>query len=83
MYGKTHSDEIKQKMSEAKLGENNYKSKRVYQYALDDTFINSFGSVREAGRHLEKSRSSIGKCAGDKTGKYKFAHGFKWSYVKY
>jgi group I intron endonuclease len=73
--GKTRSNEIKQKIS----GENNHKSKRVYQYDLDGTFLNSFGSTEEAGQYLEKeSGSTIRKCA---YGKYKTAYNFKWSYA--
>jgi group I intron endonuclease len=78
MFGNPLSEEIKQKMSEAKLGEKNYKSKRVYQYALDGTFIDSFGSVQEANRHLKKSGSSIEKCV---LYKRKTAYNFKWSYT--
>ena len=60
-------------------GENNHKSRRVYQFHLDGTFINSFGSSGEAGRYLNKFSSSIKACArGDP--KYKTAYGFKWSY---
>jgi len=62
------------------LGEKNHNSKRVYQYNLDGTFIASFASTREAGRHLEKDGSTIRVCA---RGEQKKAYGFKWSYVKY
>jgi group I intron endonuclease len=80
-YGKTHSGETKQKMSEAHLGDKNRKSKRVYQYNLDGTFINSFGSCEEAGRYFKKNNgTNISICAGDKTGRHKTAYGFKWSY---
>lgn len=80
MFGKSHSEESRQKNRDAHLGEKNHKSKRVYQYDLDGTFINSFGSTREAGRCIEKSPPSISKCAG---GKRKTAYGFKWSYIKF
>ena len=83
VYGKTLSDETKQKMSESRLGENNHAAKRVYQYTLDGTFINSFGSSEEAGRYFKKNNgANIRKCAGDKTGKQNTAYDFKWSYVK-
>lgn len=89
--GKTTSDETRQKLREAFSGENNHmygktgnkniRSKRVYQYALDGTFINSFESCEEAGRYIKKDVSSICKCArGVK--RYKTAYGFKWSYTK-
>ena len=76
------SEETKQKLSEAKQGETNYKSKRVYQYDLDGTFINSFGSCGEAGRFFKKAGSGISMCANSKN-KLKTAHGFKWSYIKF
>lgn len=78
MYGKKHTEEAKQKNREANSGENHPKSKRVYQYDLDGTFITSFGSAGEAGHHIEKDRSSIKKCA---RGKLKTAYNFKWSYT--
>lgn len=74
-YGKPKSVESKQKIS----GENNCKSKRVYQYDLDGNFIDSFGSTEEAGRYLGKEDgATIRKCASRK---YKSAYNFKWSYV--
>ena len=73
------SDATKQKMSESKKGDKNPMSKRVYQYALDGTFIDYFGSAREAGTHLKNDGSGIGKCA---CGHQKTAYGFRWSYIK-
>ena len=88
-YGKTPSDETKQKNREAHLGknnpmfgrtgENNSTSKRVYQYDLDGIFIDSFGSTKEAGRHLEKSGKNISECANGSR-KRKTAYKFKWAY---
>lgn len=78
-------------MSEAHLGEKNHmygktgdkspNSKRVYKYNIDGTFIESFGSVVDAENHMGKCSSSIKKCARDKSGRYKTAYGFKWSYT--
>jgi hypothetical protein len=79
MYGKTHTEETKIKMSKSRLGEKNHNSNRVYQYNLDGTFLQSFGSSREAARHLNKSSSPIRLCAG---GDRPRAHGFKWSYTE-
>jgi len=76
-FGKTHTEETKRQMGEARRGEKNYKSKKVYQYSLDGTFIDTFVCVEEAVRHLKKAGSSIRACA---RGKLKTAHGFKWSY---
>ena len=81
-YGRKHSKESIQKMVEATLGENNHASKRVYQYDLDGTFINSFGSSEEAARQLKgegTSGSSIRACARGRRN-YNTAHSFKWSY---
>lgn len=77
--GKIISDETKQKMRESSSGEKQLSSKRVYQYDLDGTFINSFASSGEAGRHLKKNDGlTIRNCAN---GKYKTAYNFKWTYV--
>ena len=76
--GSTLSKETKHKISEATKGEKHHKSKRVYQYARDGTFIESYGSAREAGRYLKKSGAYIGECA---RGNYKTAYNFKWSHV--
>ncbi|ABU44186.1 hypothetical protein AR158_C641L [Paramecium bursaria Chlorella virus AR158] len=92
LIGITRTDETKQKMSESKkgeknpmfgkTGENHNSSKRVYRYALDDTYIDSFGSCEEAGRHIKKNGRNIRACASGKPG-HKTAYDFKWSYVKY
>ncbi|AGE50534.1 GIY-YIG catalytic domain-containing endonuclease [Paramecium bursaria Chlorella virus CVR-1] len=79
-YGKTLSKKTKLKMSEAQTGENNHNSKKVYQYNLDGTYVNSFASSGEAARALGKTDgSSIRSCAcGDR----QIAYGFKWSREK-
>ena len=80
-YGKTHTEETKRKISEVQSGEKHPSSKRVYQF-LDGMCIGSFGSSKEAGRHLKKTGSNIRKCANGVKG-YKTAYGFKWSYTEY
>ena len=78
--GKTLSEETKQKISEAQLGDKHTRAKRVYQCELDGTPIHSFGSAREAARHLgKKDGSAISRCA---CGDCNTAYGFKWSYIK-
>jgi hypothetical protein len=87
-YKKPRSKETKQKLKEANIGENNPMygktgekhptSKRVYQYDLDGTFIDSFGSSGEVGRYLEKPAGHIRSCACNKR---KTAYKFKWSYT--
>jgi len=78
--GKTVSKETKQKMIKSRTGEKHHSSKRVYQYSLDGTFINSFGSSGEAGLHMKKDGSLIRRCALGVNG-YKTAYKFKWSYT--
>jgi len=87
MYGKAHTEDAKKKMSEAKSGPNHpmygktgelhNRSKKVYQYTMDGTFVRPFGSVREAAGHLKKHPSHISSCAN---GKLQSAHKFRWSY---
>ena len=77
--GKLKSEEHKQKISDSSIGEKNHNSKRVYQCDLEGTFIKSFESCGEAGRHLKKASSCISRCA---RGELKTAYKFKWSYVK-
>ena len=76
-YGKTLSVETKKKLSEAMSGEKHHASKKVYQYTLDGTYVDEYGSSEEAARALGKTDgSSISKCA---RGKQSTAYGFKWS----
>ena len=87
--GKTVSKETRQKISKSVRGEKNHNyrktgekhpnSKRVYQYDLDGNFVQSFGSGREAGRHLGKRGIKINECARSKNNN-KTAYGFKWSH---
>jgi hypothetical protein len=79
-FGKPRSKETRQKQSESQLGANNYKSKRVYQYDLDGTFIDSFGSCGEADRHVKGDGTSISACARGAR-KSKTVYGFQWSYA--
>jgi group I intron endonuclease len=80
MWGKPHTEESIRKISKATTGGKNHNSKRVYQYDLDGTFINSFESCGEAERIFRgKDGTNISSCA---RGKYNTAYGFKWSYTK-
>lgn len=79
-YGKPMSKKVKQKIREANSGDNNHMSKRVYQYDLYGNFIGSFTSCGEAGRHLNKDRSVIARCARGSR-RHKSAYKFKWSYT--
>ncbi|ABT16521.1 GIY-YIG catalytic domain-containing endonuclease [Acanthocystis turfacea Chlorella virus MO0605SPH] len=74
-YGRTHTDETRKKM----MG-NSPRPKKVFQYELDGTFVQTFSSGRDAARALNKTTGSrISDCA---IGKSKSAYGFKWSYTK-
>ncbi|AGE56639.1 GIY-YIG catalytic domain-containing endonuclease [Acanthocystis turfacea Chlorella virus NE-JV-2] len=73
-YGRTHTEETKKKMSEK-----HPRSKRVYQYDINGTFLQSFASAADAARSLNKSRSRISECA---RGDCDSAYGFKWSYTE-
>jgi group I intron endonuclease len=78
-YGTIHTEDTIKLMSKVKLGEKNPNSKRVYQYNLDNTVIQSFGSCGEAARHMNKKCSeNISRCA---CGKQDTAYRFKWSYA--
>ncbi|APC25684.1 GIY-YIG catalytic domain-containing endonuclease [Only Syngen Nebraska virus 5] len=76
--GKKHTVGSKKKMSEAKSGELNVSSKKVYQYDLQGNYIRWFGSCREVGRLLNINSGHISSCA---TGKRKSIGGFKWTYI--
>ncbi|ABT15844.1 hypothetical protein FR483_N559R [Paramecium bursaria Chlorella virus FR483] len=77
--GKTLTEDHKKKLSETHIGQKNHMSKKVYQYTTDGTYIGWFASVGEAARYINKSSSSIRRCARDAQ---KTAHGFKWSYIE-
>ncbi|AGE52835.1 GIY-YIG catalytic domain-containing endonuclease [Paramecium bursaria Chlorella virus CZ-2] len=80
MYGKTLSEETKKKLSDATSGEKHHASKRVYQYTLDGTYVDEFGSGGEAAQALGKTdKTLINACA---RGDCKTAYGFKWSREK-
>lgn len=80
MFGKTPTDATKQKMSESKTGDKNSRSKKIYQYDLNGTYIQSFGSCGEAAGYLnKKDGSKISECARGEQYR-KTSYGFKWSY---
>ena len=77
--GIMQSEETREKIGEAQLGEKNHAAKRVYQYALGGTYVNTFGSCGEAERYIKnKDGTKISACA---RGKNITAYGFKWSYT--
>ena len=82
MFGKEHTEETKKKQSEANSGEKNINSKKVYQYTLDGTYVDDFGSSGEAARSLGKTNGSLIRMCARGERKYKTAYGFKWSYTE-
>ena len=55
-------------------------SKKVNQYDLNDNYIKTFNSAREAGKAVgAKSYSKISECCN---GKIKTAYKYKWRYVE-
>lgn len=56
------------------------KSRKVYQFELDGTLINTFNSVKEAAKLLGYAESTLGKyCRGKNNGIYK---NYKFSYYE-
>ena len=78
----TQSENIKHSHHElvrdySAYGENHGNSKSISQYDKSDNFINTYGSVNEAGRQLKIFFGNIAKCA---RGERKYAGGFIWKY---
>lgn len=63
--------------SYSKRGEENPKSKRVYQFDINGNFIASYGSVREAARRTKIHSNNISRCCLNKS---KLAGNYIWSY---
>ena len=57
---------------------NNGMSKIVEKYDLNDNFLSSFNSLREAAESIDKDFKNISSCC---RGKSHTAYGFKWKYV--
>ena len=73
LAGRSKTDDHKKKISESLF-------KKVYQYDLNGTLVQSFESIEEATQSLNKTdMSNIGKCAN---GKRNSAYGFKWSFTE-
>ena len=67
--------EIKEPWNKGKKIDNK-KSKQVFQYTLDNTFIKEWNSVKEAENEFGKG---IGNCAREKS---KTSNGYIWKYTK-
>ncbi|AGE51499.1 GIY-YIG catalytic domain-containing endonuclease [Paramecium bursaria Chlorella virus CviKI] len=73
MFGKIHTEKTKKNMIK-----NSPNSKIVYQFNLDGTYLQMFGSCRQAAEYIGKPHTNIARCA---RGKQKKAYGFRWSYT--
>lgn len=80
MYGKHHSEEVKEKMSEKRKGRKpHWLLKPVEQWSKDGTtLIARYESVREAARQTCINIANISACC---LGKRKSAGGYKWRYA--
>lgn len=75
--GKPHTDEVKQKISNSLKGKKitqehidklkNIKSKKVYQYDLNNNLINIFNSCTDAGLKLGVNKTNISRACNGKT----------------
>jgi hypothetical protein len=74
MYGKHHSEEAKQKMSEARKGKG---IKPILQFTKEGVFIQEWNSIKQASNELNICESSIIRCC---QGKLKSANNFVWKY---
>lgn len=83
MYGKHHTEEVKQKISEAQKGRKQSKeqvakkSKPIIQLTLDNKFIREWDSITDAAHTLGCDKSLIMRVC---QGKKKTAKGFHWQY---
>lgn len=79
-FGKKHTEETKQKLSDhakKRVGDKNPKAKSIIQYDLNMNFIKEYSTINQAATELNISRQSINCCCG---GWRKTAHGYIWKY---
>lgn len=74
LKGKHHTEEAKQKMSEAHKGK---RRKPILQFTLDNVFIREWDSATTASKELKIHRGDITACCKEKR---KSASGFIWKY---
>ena len=58
--------------------ETHYKSRKIYQYTKEGAFVREWGSISDASRTLNITRSNLGACA---RGSRNVASGYRWSYL--
>lgn len=83
-FNKIVSEETRKKISISKSGSNNPHfnkpsefAKKVNQYDLENNFIKTFNSLKEAAIYLGKTHSHISQCCNGKRNK---AYGFIWKF---
>lgn len=76
--GKTLSEETKQKMSKSRMGDKNWKAKKVKQYTVDGKFIKLWDCISDAARELGIGYKAISKAC---CGKSNTSGGYKWILV--
>lgn len=60
-----------------RFGENSFTAVKINQYTLNNEFIKTWGSIKDANLFLNKTGSSISNCL---TGRSDTAFGFIWRY---
>lgn len=76
-YGKQHTEETKNKISQANKGRISKRRKQVAQYTLDGELVKIWDCVKECAKY-GFSEGCVGFCCRGKQDKHK---GFKWKYL--
>ena len=77
MYGKHHSEETRQKISETQKGEKHPQCRKVAKYDLEMNLINIYNYIKQASEEAGIATSGIIRCC---RGEYKTAGGYIWKY---
>ncbi len=68
-------------LNKQKSGAENHGSKIVYQYDMNDNYLNKYGSIRIAAQLNNIIESNISQCANNHK-HYYHAGGYKWKFKK-
>lgn len=71
-----HTEETKKKLSEMFTGSKHGKSKKLYQYNIDGSFVKEWQCMKDITRELGYATTWLSKA----TKNNKIAYGYKWSY---
>lgn len=84
MFGKHHSEETKQKISESKknthMGSDHHNSKPVLCFTKDNVFVQEFDSLSSAVRFIDNPRANHSAISGCCNGTRKSAYGYIWKF---